>query len=82
MYTKLNSDPIMLECLLDARDDYDLMPSFEYEGRRYYLNDFIRVHGNPWIDDIFPDYIHGMESDCYPSGIYVEVIGDAVNVYR
>ena len=84
-YKKLNDEPIEIEYVEDEHDENkDFAPSFWYWNRRYYLEDFTRVHNNPWIYDDFPENIHGMDSINYYNPIFIEIIdgGDAVNVYK
>ena len=82
-YIKENSSPILIEYVEDEHDETrDFTPSFWWYGKRYYLDDFIRCHNNPWSCGNFPDHIHGYESDNYYNPVYIELIADeAVNVY-
>ena len=84
-YVKLNEEPIEIEYVEDEHDEErDFQPSFWFENRRYFLNDFMRTHNNPWIGDNYPDYIHGYEADEYYHPLFIELVGGdvAVNVYR
>ena len=87
-YIKLNDEPIEIEYVADEhQEEKDFEPSFWLAApgynKRYYLDDFMRTHDNPWIVSDFPDYIHGIESDNYYRPIYIEIIdGAAVNVYE
>lgn len=83
-YIKLNDEPIDIEYVEDEHDtSRDFTPSFWYWNKRYYIGDFIRVHNNPWINDDFPENIHGIESENYYNPIFIEVIdGEQVNVYK
>ena len=83
-YIKINDEPIEIEYIEDEHDETrDFEPSFWVNNRRYYLNDFLRTHNNPWIGGDFPEYIHGVETENYYNPIYIELIGsDAVNVYE
>lgn len=83
-YIKINDEPIEIEYIEDEHDETrDFEPSFWVNNRRYYLNDFLRTHNNPWIGGDFPEYIHGVKADAYYHPIYIELIGsDAVNVYE
>ena len=83
---KLKSDWIEIEHVPDEHEEKNnFKPSFWYWNRRYFLEDFVRVHNNPWIRcSEFPDYIHGMESDQYVNPLFIEIseAGDAVRVYE
>lgn len=59
-------------------------PCFEYNGKRYWLSDFIRTHNNPCGGMKTPDYIHGYYSKDYYNPIFIEIhdTGDAVRVYE
>lgn len=60
-------------------------PYFKHKGKRYYLDDFIRCHDNPWIGTShYPSYIHGYYAHEYYHPMYIEISkgGDAVKVYR
>ena len=88
-FFKLNhSGKIPIETVPDEHEEsLDFEPSFWFGNKRHYLSSFIRVHGNPWISDCFPDFIHGMQSDgsaqSYENPLFVELLGDAaVNVYE
>lgn len=81
MYIKLNSDPIPIETIGDCGEtEYDI--GFNWQGRTYWMCDFIRTHNNPWIGDNFPEYIHGMHESVFD--FYVELINgdEAVNIYE
>ena len=87
-FKKLNSEPIMIERVTDEHEEKnDFKPSFWWRNRRHYLEDFTRVHNNPWIGttmcDMYPDYIHGMESENYFNPLFIELLGDGeLNVYE
>ena len=87
MYTfiKQNAEPVPIDTIEDEHESSrDYKPSFWWNNRRYYLDDFIRCHNNPWIGlgAGFPPHIHGYESDCYVNPLFIEQIGDsAVNIY-
>ena len=60
-------------------------PYFKHKGKRYYLDDFIRCHDNPWIGTShYPSYIHGYYAREYYHPMYIEIErrGEAVKVYR
>ena len=83
VYVKQNEVEIPIETVEDEHDEEkDYAPSFWWWNRRYYLEDFIRVHNNPWVYDDFPEYIHGMEADEYYKPLFIEIVDDStVNVY-
>ena len=85
-FVKINEEPIPIEYVEDEHEESrDFEPSFWWWNRRYYLDDFIRMHNNPWIGNgsEFPDYIHGMESDQYFHPVFIELVdGEYVNVYE
>lgn len=85
-FEKLNDEPIEIEYVADEHDESrDFVPSFWFENRRHYLDDYVRVHDNPWFSsyDNFPNYIHGIEGDVYSHPLFIELIdGEYVNVYR
>lgn len=85
IFEKLNAEPLQIEYIEDEQGTAgEYSPSFWYNGSRYFLGDFIRLHGSPWIDGTdYPDHIHGMEQGNYWSPLYIEIIGgEEVNVYR
>ena len=87
-YKKLNNEEIKIVYVPDEHDEgKDFLPSFWFFNRRYYLDDFTRVHNNPWIYDDFPEYIHAIQADdsaeSYTNPLYIELISDEmVNVYK
>lgn len=85
IFEKQNAEPLQIEYIEDEHDEArDYTPTFWHNNRRYYLEDFIRVHNNPWFDPAgFPEYIHGVEAGNYYAPLYIEIIGgEEVNVYR
>ena len=48
-----------------------------------FMDDFVRVHNNPWTGGEWPEFIHGMEVGVYHDPLFIEIVngGDAVNVY-
>ena len=83
------SDWIEIEYVEDEHDEeMDFKPSFWLAAagwnRRFYLENFIRTHNNPWVGGEWPDYIHGYESDTYYSPLFIEISdsGDAVRAYE
>jgi len=84
-YVKMNEEPIEIEYVEDEHEAArDFTPSFWHNNRRYYLNDFIRTHNNPWTAGAeFPEHIHGYEAENYFHPLFIELVNDeAVNVYE
>lgn len=85
IFVKQNKDPIPIESVPDEHEEaYDFVPSFWWNNRRYFLQDFIRCHNNPWIGSVeFPEYIHAYEADQYVNPLSIELIGDEhINIYE
>lgn len=85
IYIKLNKEPIGIEYIPDEHEEEnDFKPSFWFNNKRYFLENFIRCHNNLFGgSDNFPEYIHGYESEEYYNPLYIELISDeAVNVYK
>lgn len=85
IFEKQNAEPLQIEYIEDEHEEArDYTPSFWYNGSRYYLEDFIRLHGSPWISGAdYPEHIHGVEANNYYTPLYIEIIGsEEVNVYR
>lgn len=85
IFVKQNKDPILIESVPDEHEEaYDFVPSFWWNNRRYFLQDFIRCHNNPWIGSVeFPEYIHAYEADQYVNPLFIELIGDEhINIYE
>lgn len=85
-YKKLNDEPIKIEYVPDEREEInDYKASFWWWNKRYFLEDFTRCHNNPCIDDTFPEYISGFETDAYYSPLFIELIDgcdEFLNVYE
>ena len=83
-YIKVNEEPIEIEYVPDEHEEEnDFKPSFWWNNRRYFLENFIRTHNNPWVGGEWPDYIHGYEAESYWNPVFIELIGDeAVNIYE
>ena len=84
-YVKLNDEPIEIEYVADEHEEEnDLKPSFWFNNKRNFLENFIRTHNNPWVGGEWPEYIHGYESDVYYKPLFTELVGgdQAVNVYE
>lgn len=88
-FERLNEEPIEVDYILGADynpNEFDdgFIPVFEFDGVTYRLDDFIRVHGSPWVTDEYPEYIHGVEA-FGPNPMFIELIDGYdifVNVYR
>ena len=82
-WVKMNNEPIEIERVADEHEqEKDYMPSFWFNNRRYYLDDFLRAHNNPWVVSDFPDFIHGIESSNYYNPLFIELIADEfINVW-
>ncbi|MBQ1758828.1 MAG: hypothetical protein IIZ94_04000 [Prevotella sp.] len=83
-FEKQNYEPVPIEYIEDEHDETrDFQPSFWWNNRRYYLDQFVRCHNNPWILDTFPEHIHAMQYDQYYEPLFLEIIGgDYVNIYQ
>ena len=83
-FEKQNYEPVPIEYIEDEHDETrDYQPSFWWNNRRYYLDQFVRCHNNPWILDTFPEYIHAMQYDQYYEPLFLEFVGgDYVNIYQ
>ena len=59
-FIKQNSEPVPIECVEDEHEESrDFQPSFWWNNRRYFLDDFTRCHNNPWIGYTkYPEHIH------------------------
>lgn len=58
-------------------------PYIVYRCKNYYLNEVMRVHNNPWIQDVFPEYIHGlMTYNAYGSNLYIQIKNEEVYVWE
>ena len=58
---------------------------FRFQNKRYYLTEAIRTHGNPWIADNYPDYIHAYITDWFGfRNLYIEICQDdkSLNIYK
>ena len=84
-FIKVNEEPIEIEYTEDEHEERnDFKPSFWWNNRRYFLENFIRTHNNAWTGPVeYPKHIHAYEADNYYKPLYLEFIGDeAVNVYE
>ena len=81
-YVKLTLEPIEIECVTDGDD---AKATFVFRNQRYFLDQFIKVHDNPWLGSAvqYPEYIHAMEADSY-NPLFIEIVdgGSGVNVYE
>lgn len=83
-FVKQNTEPIPIEYVEDEHEESrDFTPSFWWWNHRYYLEDFIRCHNNPWLGYVeFPEFIHGYEDNNYYDPLYIEILDDKeVNIY-
>ena len=66
-FIKQNSEPVPIECVEDEHEESrDFQPSFWWNNRRYFIQDFIRCHNNPWIGCAeYPEHIPAYEADQY-----------------
>ena len=84
MFIKQNKEPVIIECVVDEhQEEKDFVPSFWWWNHRYYLEDFVRVHNNPFMGGEFPDYIHAVQAEEYFHPLYIELIDDEhINIYE
>lgn len=83
-FVKQNDEPIDIEYFEDTEDEsLTIRPGFVWNGCRYYLDQFIRCHNNPWILDTFPEHIHAMQLvDVDYEPLFIELVGsENVNIY-
>lgn len=81
-FNKLNDEELEVE--YEYNDETgETEPVLYFGDERFSINDFIRVHNNPWFcGDSYPDFIHGVYSSGYNS-VYIELIGtDCANLYE
>ena len=97
-FIKQNDEPIPIMCepedewnmetfLSRQREEPCYKTWFWWDREKHYIDEFVRVHGNPWLGttlyDDFPEYIHGMEANEYYHPLFIEVVGgEYVNVYE
>lgn len=83
-FVKQNDEPIAIEYFVDTEDEcLDIRTGFVWNDCRYYLDQFMRCHDNPWILDTFPDHIHAMQCDQYYEPLFLEFVGgDYINIYQ
>ena len=56
---------------------------FIYKAEKRYMDDIIRTHDNPWINAIFPPYIHGILTfNTIGKNLYVQIVGDQIRVWE
>lgn len=81
-YIKLNAEPLIIE-YIERDETHDFEPAFIWDGNRYFINDFTRIHNNPWIGGTWPDYIHGVETNNYYNPLFIEIVSsDCLNIYQ
>ena len=83
-FVKQNYEPVAIEYFEDTEDEsLTIRPGFVWNDCRYYLDQFMRCHNNPWILDTFPEHIHAMQCDQYYEPLFLELVGsDYVNIYQ
>lgn len=83
-FVKQNDEPVAIEYFEDTEDEsLAIRPGFVWNDCRYYLDQFMRCHNNPWILDTFPEHIHAMQCDQYYEPLFLEIIGgEYVNIYQ
>lgn len=83
-FEKQNYEPVAIEYFEDIEDESRaIRPGFVWNDCRYYLDQFVRCHNNPWILDTFPEHIHAMQYDQYYEPLFLEIIGgEYVNIYQ
>ena len=56
---------------------------FFYNGK-HFLNEFMRCHDNPWIQDVYPEWLDGVETENYydPLAIRYDTRSDRIFVYE
>lgn len=84
-FKRLTDEPIEIEFIPDEHDEAkDFVPSFWFNNKRYYLDDFVRLHNNYIFDYAeFPDWIHAIEANSYWKPLFIQLIdGDSVIVYE
>ena len=76
-FIKQNSEPVPIECVEDEHEESrDFQPSFWWNNRRYFLDNFTRCHNNPWLGYTeYPEHIHAFESDNYHDPLFLELTG-------
>ena len=83
-FVKQNYEPVVIEYFEDKEDEsLTIRPGFVWNDCRYYLDQFMRCHDNPWVLDTFPEHIHAMQYDQYYEPLFLEFVGgDYVNIYQ
>ena len=83
-FEKQNYEPVAIEYFEDTEDEsLTIRPGFVWNDCRYYLDQFVRCHDNPWVLDTFPEHIHAMQYDQYYEPLFLEFVGGVyVNIYQ
>ena len=84
-FIKQNKEPVPIECVPDEHEEArDFLPSFWWNNRRYFIQDFIRCHNNPWIGPVdYPEHIHAYEADQYVNPLFIELVDqEHINIYE
>ena len=78
-FKKLNKKPLKLYYAM-KKGAY-----FNYKNKRYYINDFIRIRRNPWLNESnYPGFIHGIQNEYYEP-LFIELLDGYdtfINVYQ
>ena len=65
------------------REDQEGNTFFFINSMKIHISDFIRCHNNPWVDDVYPEYIHAISTDFQlPYAISLDTWGETVKVYE
>jgi hypothetical protein len=61
-----------------------IQPYIEFENETHWLTDFIETHNNPWVNNNYPDFIHGYNivSIFRPMFIEISESGDCARLYK
>ena len=84
-FIKQNEEPVPIECVEDEHEEArDFQPSFWWNNRRYYLDNFVRCHNNSWLGPVeYPEHIYAYEADQYVNPIFIELVdGEHINIYE
>lgn len=82
------SDWLPIETIASREDEnHHSEPTFGFYFNQmpFYIDDFVRIHDSPWIDDTdYPEYIHGMEMGLIDNPLFIEIdhSGEEVKVYE
>ncbi len=70
--------------ITDEATEDDFGFGFLYEGKKYFLRDFVKTHNNPWGNMDTPDFIHAYDSTEIFKPLFIELSedGEAVQIYQ